>query len=124
MFRNFLLVGVGGAVGSMARYGIGFWVNKGLQMPLFPVATFGINIIGSLIIGILFGLSARSQWLQLTGIYLLSSGFCGGFTTFSTFALDNITLMQKGQSVVAILYTGLSVVVGLLLCRVGIWLVS
>ena len=124
MFRNFLLVGVGGAAGSMARYGIGYMVSRFLDSPLFPIATFGINITGSLIIGILFGLSARSQWLQLTGIYLLSSGFCGGFTTFSTFALDNITLMQKGQSVMAVIYTGLSVVIGLLLCRVGIWLAS
>jgi len=124
MFRNFLLVGFGGAAGSMARYGIGYMVSKWLHNPLFPLGTFGINILGSLIIGILFGLSARSQWLQVTGIYLLSSGFCGGFTTFSTFALDNITLMQKGQSTMAFVYTGLSLVIGLLLCRVGIWMTS
>ncbi len=122
MLRAFLLVGLGGATGSMARYGIGYAISKYLHNPLYPVATFSINIIGSLIIGILFGLSSRSQWLQVTGMYLLASGFCGGFTTFSTFALDNVDLMQKGQSWVAITYTALSVALGLLLCRAGIWL--
>lgn len=121
MLRSLLLVGAGGAVGSMARYGIGHMVSKYVDNP-FPIGTFAINIIGSLIIGILFGLTARNQWLQEWGILLLASGFCGGFTTFSTFALDNINLMQKGQSVIAIIYMALSVIIGLLLCKLGIWL--
>ena len=119
--KAFLLVGAGGAAGSMARYGVSFIISKFTQNP-FPFGTFAINIIGSLLIGILFGLLARHQWLQVGGYLLLASGFCGGFTTFSTFALENVTLMQKGQSTLAILYIGLSVIVGLLLCRVGIWL--
>jgi fluoride exporter len=121
MLRSLLLVGAGGAVGSMARYGIGHMVSKYVDNP-FPIGTFAINVLGSLIIGILFGLTARNQWLQEWGILLLASGFCGGFTTFSTFALDNINLMQKGQSVMAIIYMGLSVIIGLLLCKLGIWL--
>ena len=124
-FRAFLLVGAGGAAGSMLRYGVAVIMNKMTGFPNlhpFPFSTFAINVVGSLIIGILFGLVARNHWMQETGYFLLASGFCGGFTTFSTFALENITLMQKGQSVIAILYMGLSVVVGLLLCRVGIWL--
>jgi fluoride exporter len=124
MFRNLLLVGTGGAAGSMARYGIGYLVNRYLHNPIYPWGTFAINILGSFLIGILFGLTGRSQWLQEWGILLLASGFCGGFTTFSTFALDNINLVQKGQSVIALIYIGLSVVFGLLLCRLGIWLVS
>ena|ERR1035437_2204568 len=123
MFRNFLLVGAGGAVGSMARYGIGYIMSKYVPNP-FPIGTFSINIIGSLIIGILFGLVGRNQWLQEGGMLLLASGFCGGFTTFSTFALENVNLMQKGQSVMAFIYMGLSVIIGLLLCRLGIWLAS
>ena len=106
----------------MARYGTGYIVTKYASMPVWA-GTFIINIIGSLIIGILFGLLSRNNnWLEQGGYLLLASGFCGGFTTFSTFALDNVTLMQKGQSVTAIIYTGLSVIIGLLLCRVGIWL--
>jgi len=123
MFRNFLLVGLGGAAGSMARYGVSYIFSK-LTTATFPLATFSINVIGSFLIGVLFGLSARNQWLQAGGMLLLASGFCGGFTTFSTFALENVSLMQKGQAVVAILYTGLSVIIGLLLCRVGIWLTN
>jgi CrcB protein len=122
MFRNFLLVGAGGAVGSMARYGVGFVMSKFLAHPYQFASTFTINVVGSLLIGILFGLSARNQWLDQGGYLLLASGFCGGFTTFSSFALENVNLMQKGQSVVSVIYIGLSVVIGLLLCRVGIWL--
>lgn len=124
MFRSLLLVGAGGAVGSMARYGIGYVVTRYTNNPLFPWGTFAINVVGSLIIGVLFGLVSRNQWLQDWGILLLASGFCGGFTTFSTFALDNINLMQKGQSMIALTYTALSVVIGLLLCRMGIWLTA
>jgi CrcB protein len=120
MFRSFLLVGAGGAAGSMARYGVGYMFGR--YMPTtFPLGTFSINIVGSLLIGILFGLVGRNNWLQETGMLLLASGFCGGFTTFSTFALDNVALMQKGQSIV---YTGFSIVFGLLLCRAGIWLAN
>jgi len=105
----------------MLRYGVGSAVSRYITTP-FPIGTFSINVIGSLIIGILFGLVSRNQWLQEGGMLLLASGFCGGFTTFSTFALENVTLMQKGQSFMAVLYTGVSLVIGLLLCRLGIWL--
>jgi len=121
MVRSLLLVGAGGAVGSMLRYAVSYAVSKYTQHP-FPFGTFIINIVGSLLIGVLFGLAARNQWLQEGGMLLLATGFCGGFTTFSAFALENVNLMQKGQSVTAIIYVGLSVIVGLLLCRLGIWL--
>ena len=104
----------------MARYGVSLVMNKFIINP-FPFATFTINVVGSLIIGLLFGLAGRQQ-LQVGTYLLLASGFCGGFTTFSTFALENVTLMQKGQSALALTYMGLSVVIGLLLCRVGMWL--
>ena len=121
--KAFLLVGTGGAAGSIARYVVSFIFSK-FTTGSFPLGTFTINILGSFLIGILFGLSGRNQWLQAGGMVLLASGFCGGFTTFSTFALENVSLMQKGQSVLAIIYTGLSVIIGLLLCRLGIWLTN
>jgi CrcB protein len=107
----------------MARYGISMLMSKVVNTP-FPFATFLINVLGSLLIGVLFGLAARNQWLQAGGMLLLASGFCGGFTTFSTFALENINLMQKGQSMVGILYIAASLVIGLLFCRLGILLTS
>ena len=122
-FKAFLLVGSGGAAGSIARYLVSFIFSK-FGVGSFPLGTFAINIFGSFLIGILFGLSERNQWLQAGGMLLLASGFCGGFTTFSTFALENVNLMQKGQSIVPLIYIGASVVVGLLLCRVGIWLAN
>ena len=122
MLQSLLLVGAGGAAGSMARYGISYAVSKYIIHP-FPVATFVINISGAFIIGLLFGLFGRHQ-MQESGYLLLASGFCGGFTTFSTFALENVSLLEKGLSLTAILYTGLSLIIGLLCCKMGIWLTA
>lgn len=122
LFRGFLLVGAGGAAGSMARYGVSYIISKYVDHP-FPFATLAINVVGSLIIGLLFGVLSRHQMQQGTYL-LLASGFCGGFTTFSTFALENVNLMQKGQSFSALLYIGISIILGLMLCKVGIWLAS
>lgn len=121
MFRSLLLVGAGGAAGSMLRYAVSYAMNKYVQHP-FPFGTFVINIVGSLLIGLLFGLASRNQWLQEGGMLLLATGFCGGFTTFSTFAMENVNLMQKGQSFMAITYMVLSVILGLVLCRLGMWM--
>jgi CrcB protein len=122
LFRNFLLVGAGGAAGSMARYGVSYVMSRMTGPEQGHIGTFIINVLGSFIIGVLFGLTARNQWLEAGGYLLLASGFCGGFTTFSTFALENINLIGKGQTFTALAYMGLSVVCGLLLCRLGIWL--
>lgn len=120
MFRSFLFVGLGGAVGSMARYGVSLAVGK-LWVSPFPLGTFLINVTGAFIIGLLVGLTGRSQWLQGAGLLILATGFVGGFTTFSAFALENVTLIQKQNSLTAIVYTALSVIIGLLLCRLGLW---
>ncbi len=117
-------MGLGGAAGSIVRYVLGIQIVKVITLP-FPLATFGINILGSFIIGLLFGLSLRSNtWMSPEMLLVLATGFCGGFTTFSTFALENINLMHKGQSSMALAYSILSVVVGLLLCKTGLWLTS
>ncbi len=121
MLRSLLLVGAGGAAGSMVRYGASLIIGRLFASPINYTATFFINVLGCLLIGLLFGFLSKQQMSDGTWL-ILATGFCGGFTTFSTFALENVNLMQKGQTVTAIIYTGASVVVGLLLCRVGIWL--
>jgi fluoride exporter len=123
-FRALLLVGVGGALGSMARYAVSVAMAK-VATVSFPVSTFGINVVGSFLIGLIVGFYIKgSHGLSQNMVLLLATGFCGGFTTFSAFALENINLLQKGQSLMAILYASASVVCGLLLCRLGLWLTS
>jgi CrcB protein len=123
MLKGFLFVGLGGAAGSMARYGIGMLMGKFIQQP-YPHATFLINIIGCFFIGILFGFGNKYNIIPGAWWLVLATGFCGGFTTFSSFALENVTLMRGGQNITAFLYTMLSVIIGLLLCRLGIALVK
>lgn len=121
MFKAFLLVGVGGFFGSIARYGVKLLTDKYLPVS-FPYGTFIVNIAGCFIIGLLFGLAHRSQLGANTWL-VLATGFCGAFTTFSTFALENNMLLAGRQSTTALVYTILSLVLGLVLCRWGIALV-
>lgn len=122
MLRAFLLVGIGGFIGSISRYAVNLIVTKYIDKSL-PYATFIANIVGCFIIGVLFGLVQRGQ---LSNNYWLvfATGFCGAFTTFSTFALENNTLFADKHSTTALIYTLLSLVVGIVLCRLGIQAVS
>ena len=106
-----LAVALGGAAGSVLRYLIGLIpVNERF---LFPVKTFAINILGCFIIGLITALSLRSNSLNPRMILFLKVGICGGFTTFSTFALESSNLLKNGHTGIAILYMTLSVLVGI-----------
>lgn len=122
MLRAFLLVGFGGFFGSILRYAVSNALNR--YAVHFPFGTFLVNIAGCFLIGLLFGLGQRNSWLQQDAWLILATGFCGGFTTFSSFALEQQTLISKGQYSMTALYAGISLVLGLLVCRAGVWLTA
>lgn len=121
--RILLLVGLGGGIGSIFRYLSALLVHK-YYAGIFPLATFVINLLGSLLIGILFGCIERYQWNNPDLKFLFIVGFCGGYTTFSAFSIENINLLQAGDTATAFAYIGLSVVLGLTATWAGLSLVK
>lgn len=107
---TYLAVALGGAIGAVARYGISGWVH-GLTGAFFPVGTLAVNIAGSFIIGlILQAATGRFLWSLETRL-LLTTGFCGGLTTFSTFSYETLLLLQDQQWLAAGGNTLLNVVI-------------
>ncbi len=119
MIKNILLVLLGGGLGSVARYVLSYFFSKNEAMQ-FPWATFLANTIGCLFIGLLFGYIQKNNLQNETLKLLLITGFCGGFTTFSTFSLENIQFIQNQNYNLAILYTLTSLIIGFLAVIIGI----
>jgi fluoride exporter len=94
MLRNILLVGTGGFIGSVLRYLVQVIVEKGL-MSTFPYGTLIANVAGSFIIGIVFALAEKGNLMSAEWRIFLAVGFCGGFTTFSSFAYNNFTMLKE-----------------------------
>ena len=122
MDRNILLVGLGGFIGSILRYLVAVLIAAQPSSG-FPLATFAVNIIGCFLIGILFGLSDRGNIVSPEWRIFLTTGFCGGFTTFSTFSYESIKLLQDGEILYLSLNIVLSVLVGIAATYLGILLV-
>ncbi len=106
------MVGLGGSLGSMLRYLCQRWVYQFYPHP-FPWGTFLVNIAGCFLIGVFYSISEKSNLLTLEWRLLLTAGFCGGFTTFSAFAFENLTLLRSGDIIYFILYTLASVILGI-----------
>ena len=118
--KDLLLVGIGGFVGSVARYALGGWVLQ-LAGPLrFPAGTFTVNLLGCLVMGLLAGAVARYEVFGPGTRLLLFTGVLGGFTTFSAFGLEATQLIRRGEFGVAALYAGSSMVLGIAAVWVGI----
>jgi fluoride exporter len=115
MAVQFLIVGLGGAIGSMARYGC----SALLPTKNFPITTLLINIIGSLLIGIIIGASIKYSTLSNYYKLFFATGICGGFTTFSTFSLENMQLLQQGKFVTCAMYIFLSIVLSIAFTMFG-----
>ncbi len=113
-----LLVGAGGFAGSIARYLLTNVVQARL-LTSFPFGTLTVNVLGCFVMGVLYALS---ETINLAPEYriIFGVGFCGGFTTFSSFSLESIALLQDGQYFYAALYIALSLAAGLLAIFLGI----
>ena len=113
-----LLIGTGSFLGGVGRY-LATWFIQSRFLSAFPYGTLGVNILGCLAIGLVFGLSERGN-LPPEWRLFLATGICGGFTTFSAFSNETIALLRDGQWWSAFLYISASVVLGLLATFAGI----
>ncbi|MDR2894295.1 MAG: fluoride efflux transporter CrcB [Alistipes sp.] len=130
--KEMLAVGLGGFVGSALRYAVGRWLNPGGRFDLghllgsgFPWGTLMVNVVGCLLMGLLMGLAGRgnlagaiSPELRL----LLTAGFCGGFTTFSAFMGENLSMVRAGEFVPLAIYIAASLLLGFAAVALGWWL--
>lgn len=117
MIRELVAVGFGGAAGSIARYLLSSGMMAGHTLLGFPAGTFTVNALGSLLIGVLLE-ATKSETLG----WLLIVGFCGGFTTFSTFSADAVRLLRAECYGPAALYIGLSAAVCIAFAGLGMWI--
>jgi CrcB protein len=121
MIKNILLIALGGGLGSALRYlaNIGvekIWVNK------LYYATFIVNVIGCFLIGLLMGYLQKNETDNSALKLLLITGFCGGFTTFSTFGLENYNLLQSENYITSLFYIATSIIIGIVFVGIGIHL--
>jgi CrcB protein len=119
----FLIVGAGSFLGGGTRYLSQQFFTKTLATS-FPINTMVVNILGSFIIGVLYALSEKYNIFSTEVRMFLTVGFCGGFTTFSTFSIDTLNLIKNGNFGLALFYVLISVLVGFLACFLGIFLIK
>jgi CrcB protein len=118
MFKIILIIGSGSFLGGVARFLTSRYVQNTF-ISAFPYGTFLVNIIGCLLIGIIFGISEKGNLMNSEWKMFLTVGFCGGFTTFSTFANENLALLRNGNIFHFALYAGLSVFLGIMATYIG-----
>lgn len=120
MTKILITVFLGGGLGSLMRYGMQAAMHGRISPFLFPWATLSVNILGSFLIGMFYVLSARFNLSDETRLFL-TTGLCGGFTTFSTFSHEGMTLIRQGNYGTFLLYVTLSVALGVAAAFAGGW---
>lgn len=121
--KQVVLVFLGSGVGGSLRYLIGKYLKTSSESGM-PWGTFTVNLLGSLLIGIILGLALKNNTLSQNQTLLLATGFCGGFTTFSAFANEGFQLLKDGQAPLFFLYVIGSIVIGLLAVWLGYALIE
>ncbi len=117
-----LLVGLAGFFGTISRYLLGQMIFKA-GSGTFPYSTLFVNLIGCLLIGLIYGLVEKGSMLSTQTRIVLASGFCGGFTTFSAFSAESFQMIREGFYTHFALYAGLSILLGIAATFAGFFLI-
>lgn len=121
MIKAILLVGLGSAGGGIMRYLVGKWTHS-LIATSFPLGTMIVNILGCFVIGLVYSIFSKNSTSAADMQLLLATGFCGGFTTFSSFMHENYVMLENGNFFQLALYTILSIALGILALYLAIYL--
>ena len=122
MIKSILFVGIGSFFGGALRYAVSLMM-KNITANAFPWATLSVNLIGCFLFGLIFALFGKYSSVNSTLCLLLATGFCGGFTTFSTFANESLQMLQCGNILAFFAYLLASLVLGIALVALGYYLV-
>jgi CrcB protein len=118
MNRTIILIGIGGFAGSILRYLTVSFFSRSISSS-FPAGTFVANVIGCLLVGLIYGLSERFSWLSPEWRFFLATGFCGGYTTFSAFAYEGMSMVKGSDYLTFFFYTTASLACGLAAAYIG-----
>ena len=123
MWNSALLIFLGGGLGSVLRFLISQYISKKIES-VIPWGTFVVNILGSLLLGAIIGFFHKMNLSSSQYVVFFTIGFCGGFTTFSTFTMENLLLLKNGDWTLVFIYSLTSVIIGVLAAFGGFWVLK